>query len=506
MFPTQSRGRSSASPEVQTTNLFEGSSEGLRHRLQAQGQTLNPAVPDLHPNPDTIELPPRPPLAGELPAPLDFLTPSKFKGTFYVDTNRIEKFPAKQIEQDALSTRVILHQRMPALLDTFLKYKRIYGSSYERPLYADMNWLSLATRMIEKRPLCFLQSNDFTRLRNGKYIGAAYAEWDRVGTEAQHLNKHLTLAEYLSYDEIMLSSLLGASAPTRFINSGSRNNCGRPARGGVAHQARGVMVGLAGPRFDRDGQHDSAVICAPPARGDAVVGGRMDPGVRRLVQQWLLPGVDLDARPDPYALDGAFDVAMYKARLRVSFDVLLLEAEARARAAGKDAIVHVVGLGLGVWRKYKAQNTWFIEAFAESLDALNLQYIATVEFGWISGVPDKTKQAVEAAAAKNVIDVKFTQADPCRKREKGKLLVVSWAWDGNSYVGNEYWNGSLNSSSDPAAVCYSTIGELMNPDINPFADRVLVLGLGNEQESLPWEEPEDEGEENVENKDGGRVD
>lgn len=49
----------------------------------------------------------------------------------------------------------------------------------------------------------------------------------------------------------------------------------------------------------------------------------------------------------------------------------------------------------------------------------------------------------------------------------GKLLIVSYAWDGNSLPGNEFWGGKLGSSGDSAAAASTQIAEIHNSLINP---------------------------------------
>ncbi len=86
---------------------------------------------------------------------------------------------------------------------------------------------------------------------------------------------------------------------------------------------------------------------------------------------------------------------------------------------------------------------------------------------------------MQQVADKVGIRVKFTRRNPAEKfgeGEDGQLLVLSYAWDGNAFPGNEYWVGSLSASGDPAAACMSTIGELHNPLVNPdFLKRIKVL-------------------------------
>lgn len=395
--------------------------------------------------------------------PLHFLKNSpKTLPTF---TNRVSNFPAEQIASDALSTHITIHPRLPTLFEDFLVHKRLHGSQYEKALYKTLetySWQSLTTRLIEKRPLAFLTSSDHTLLRDGSELYDAVNEWDRNGSGEQGLNSVLTLEDYLSYDEIFLGSLIGVSGYTYFINRGSRNNCARK-RATPAWEERGLIIGLVGARFEREDRMDSSLILPP------VKSPRQHPALQRLIQKFF----------DPSCLpnNDNFDERLYVERMRITAETLLLEANARAKPTGKKAFIHVVGLGLGVWQYSSTQPSLYISTFTASLRTLRLPYISTLNFSWIDTPAADREACISAGASKN-ITVDFSKRDPAEPLEKSneEILVVSYAWDGNAMPGNEYWMGMLGASGDPAAACCSTIAELHNPLVNPYAERIVIAG------------------------------
>ncbi|KAI0903333.1 hypothetical protein F4823DRAFT_298861 [Ustulina deusta] len=386
-----------------------------------------------------------------------------------IKSNSVANFDEETVKNDALNTRIVVHSRFPQLVQQFLEHKKLHGSRVEKTFYhVGWTWQQQIARLVEKRSLVFMDRSDFTVLRSGERIGSAYMEWDRVGTEEERHNKHLFLEDYLSYDEIMLSSLIGVSGPSFFSNDGRRRNMGRRATAGD-FEPRGVIVGLVGARFEREDRMDSAFVLQDASNP------RQHPELRDIFLDFF------KQRKDP-AL--TFDGNMYKARIRVTADILFLEASQRAKAVGKKAYVYVVGLGLGVWAWHPSgnQSLLYVQAFIESLEQLgdSLSHIGTVEFAWIDEVLGFKQRSMTFGASQTVIDVRFSRRNPAEKlrgADENQLLVLSYAWDGNAFPGNEYWVGSLTATGDPAAACMSTISELHNPMVNPgFLNRVAVLG------------------------------
>lgn len=276
------------------------------------------------------------------------------------------------------------------------------------------------------------------------------------------------------------------SGPSYFINDGNRYNNGQPGAPG-SFIDRGIIIGLVGARFERKDRMDSLYVIQSSDHPDWPP--NQDPEVRSMIGEFMRYASNFSHGREEVRLEGrkgddyaVFQVDLYKRRMRVTIDMLLLEANARAEEAGKKAHAYVVGLGLGVWRRVPKQADYYISAFTDALETYKLPNIKTLEFAYINVSKSSISEAVTETAAKQGIKVIFTKRNPAAPLPKGEveeetLLVLSYAWDGNAFPGNEYWQGSLCGSGDPAAACMSTIGELHNPIVNPgFLERIKKAG------------------------------
>jgi len=415
----------------------------------------------------------------------------------------------KQLVKSAQGTRPIIHHRAVKLVTAFLEHKKANGTSIEKNVYTNLSVTQLVQRMMVKRPLVFMTKDDAYMLRDGHTFGQG--GFTRLGTRSER--SPLVLADYQSYEEMEIAALLGMSVPTPFINDGSRNNkCIR--KDTQKRETEGISVGLVGSRFERASRMEWKHMVVTqeqntPENGYGKKTGEMQP----MLQHWAelygvstLPTYDEAVKErrtkegrTRFATGGSIlgrkaflDTQVYKARCRLTAELFLAEANERAAAVGATAFTHVVGLGLGVWKVHPRQGRLQQEAYMEAAQNMDLPHVGTIFFSYMGSclLRDVCKSGKVQSRDGSEVKFEFGQRRPADQLPKVNgfwsrnarpwLLVTQYAWDANSYPGNEYWMGSdyYAMSGDPAQACSTFIPELQNPDVNEEAfmpERVHVV-------------------------------
>ena len=320
----------------------------------------------------------------------------------------------------------------------------------------------------------------------------------------------------MTYDEGKLAALLGASTKTVTINRGERLNSGIPSEKDDFEKF-GVIVGLVGPRMNKNTVMESQElrVTEDQNKKENGYGKNNNTGVLKLfanfygieylpkfselhndVQQSksfkgfvsrVLKSFKINQYPynelmtDYKEMTGRINtpeflhVPGYNRRNRITFEMLLADANARAQMLKKKAYVHVVGLGLGVWRVFNDQISLFLTEFVRTASRLNLPNISDIDFSWIINhgeevitmkdevllneegdrihKKDEKKHPGTILHIENEVKLKdgdlipntemkihISKRNPWDKlnvEDEDKLVVASWAWDGMSFVGKQ---------------------------------------------------------------------
>ncbi|XP_053951692.1 uncharacterized protein LOC128859042 [Anastrepha ludens] len=415
--------------------------------------------------------------------PLEFGT-----NTCRVMSQPVERYPA--ITKQIASAYPLIHERVLYLYLAFLEYKCKYGNDIEREIYTDMTVTSFVQRLLEKRCASFYGCIDKYLLVTGE---RGYGGFCEIGTSGE--KAPMQLKDVLSYDEIKLTAFLSVSSHSEFINDGNRYNEGVIEVDKSKIEQEGVVIGLIGGRFQVEDamEWQDIMITATQntkANGYGYTALEVEQTDRSFVnyrQLWTqfyeeqdliyekvkaLTSKRFYKRPDSRYI---FDNLMMKKRYAISFDTLLLEAEARGAAISKQMYIHVVGIGLGSWRAVPQQEKIFLQTFGERLQALlpHLTHISVVHFSYFvmsawANLQDGGFIASETHP-ENGIRIFMHNRNPSQKLApefENMMIVESYAWAGNALPGNDFWLGALSSSGDPAAACSTLISELHNPHIN----------------------------------------
>eukprot|EP00921_Rhytidocystis_pertsovi_P000473 GHVQ01000901.1.p1 GENE.GHVQ01000901.1~~GHVQ01000901.1.p1 ORF type:complete len:579 (-),score=79.68 GHVQ01000901.1:1508-3244(-) len=408
---------------------------------------------------------------------------------------------SSKLSEHIESVRPILVPHVYRMIGDFISWKMSHGSAIERNFYLGVTVESFITRIFRKRCAVFFLDEDVWTLPDGKYGRGGF---EVVGTDDEEVP--LVLENVLSYDEMLISALMGLSSYTMFFNDGSRHNNGVPGEIGT-FIPEGVIVGLVGPRFEKEFVMEHSLMVVTQTQNTETNGygknaaqtdkgkslgffaryfghDRELPTFDEVRQAMTAAGVE-DTKEFVYdnedfyysrSKNAYLNLSMYKQRIKISAQTLLLEAADRAKQAGMPAYVHVVGLGTGVWgfnpnskEDSAFQADKYIEAFQEvvmSLPEEVAQHIGVVDKSWVI----ERAQTPPSHVYENGIAMRYSKRNPQAviKEAVRMVLVVSYAWDSNSWPGNEFYlgKGYLSASGDPAAAACCSISELHNPFIN----------------------------------------
>ncbi|XP_018368077.1 PREDICTED: uncharacterized protein LOC108764362 isoform X1 [Trachymyrmex cornetzi] len=390
------------------------------------------------------------------------------------------------IELNANSVYPLIHEAMLPLIAQWLRHKRLYGSPVEKAMYADMGLIQFIHRLLDKRVASFYGAKDRWKLLDNK---SGFGAWESVGTDQE--KEPLVLTKCLSYDEIKLSAMMVVSSHTEFINNGSRKNRGIANCDPDAIQPRGIIMSVVGTRFKKPQYMEYQDIAITPQQNniDNGYGSALDGtfeekrGMRVLWAKFY--GEDYHPLYDEtvkhmksnrryISLNKRliFDIENYMKRTLLSVEIILLEANSRAEKQNTTAFLHVVGFGLGVWKIIEDQEVYFLKTFEIAIKKMNkkLKYISDIMFAYF-----RQQKCGGAGNGDYLGDIKihFALREPhsrlFRAEDSSKLLVATYASDGNTLPGNEFWFGKLETSGDPAAACSTQIAELHNSKINSRA-------------------------------------
>ncbi|XP_022117825.2 uncharacterized protein LOC110995123 isoform X1 [Pieris rapae] len=446
-----------------------------------------------------------------------------------------ERKPIERLKRNIVSTYPIIHERVLLLITHFLIYKREFGSSIEKTLYCNMTVPEFIDRLLKKRAVTFMTKKDTYKLLTGE---TGNGGWEQVGTLQQ--KPPLELENCLSYDEIKISAMVYVSGYTECINDGNRYNQAIINEKNVEEDA--IIIGLIGPRFDRPErmEYEDILITEQQNTSENGYGEEVTPTtclnvlkttyvknnqsakhmwrqiwsefyqVHSYTHQELTSYVNITDKPeDKKYLEryvktsrGIFDNEVYYKRVSVLAETSLYEAEWRGREADRMAFLNVIGCGLGVWKMSPHQNDVYILTFLERIRAFLkkdlLNHVSDVNFSYIK--PSKPildlfsnkSSPGDSPTEKRIffeckrhpsggINVQLEKREPSAKligEHEGKLLVMTYPWDGNAHPGNEFWLGSLQGSGDPAAACSTQIAELHNAHINPAVSGLNTRVVG----------------------------
>lgn len=281
------------------------------------------------------------------------------ENVFYhmVDENRTKE----KLINMARETRSFMAKEIWDLLDDYMDFLRnipsIEGNNY-KAIYQNFSREDFVKRLLFKRPLVFVGGHDHFLMRNHgqKRIrqGECASQVAKILDPLSELVPYLR--EYISYDENLLSSLIGMSTPTFYINIGS----GRPMTKDPQkpYIEEGILCGLVGARNEKAGFMENRYVF--PRNNELHSNAHLSDEFwihkvyKDAFPQGFIPTVsDIKNNKKIYKsiyIDGINEVYLEK-RLKFSVIPYIKEAAARGREQKRNIFCSVPPIGGGEYEK-----------------------------------------------------------------------------------------------------------------------------------------------------------
>ncbi len=354
----------------------------------------------------------------------------------------------------------------------------------------------LIQRFLTKRPLVFVGAGDDTRDRLFKD--------DVITTNGTKE----TVQNYMMYDECIISALIGVSNETYtlrtnpFTGTYSKNNPNNFKEDN--RHKKVILVGQCGARFERNDYMESTYINSSSIDSNSGIQRIMldemekvlnDKDNKYLKQHYkvLFDNIHNPKKLDtvPQNLDNPHDdntiqIMRYLQRLALIYIPYILNS-LKYYKTDSNLYCRVTGIGGGVWLPnwlgdrpntlsygllITLINMFIYEKFSlkKNYPNFNIElYIGNDIYEYNESKMETIHQLIATHKSNQIkiIDQYEVSIFDKTNHSENDCIVCQYAWDGNSFPGNEYWYRTWQSA-DPAFISATALAEIQNPILNPF--------------------------------------
>ena len=366
----------------------------------------------------------------------------------------------------------------------------------------------LIKRLIYNRPLVFSGELDYTKTINGKYW---FNDYDPL------LNNSGADNYDLKYQLVALGALMGCCSLTPIVNSGnkeSRENFNllrekKFFKNDQNYNTTSYVCGLVGSRFEKEKKMERAYITEEENPDNGFI--------YRKLREYFETRFNINKSKYKYNFEGK-KKNLYRERIRFTFELFLHQCYSIFLKTGTPICPVFTGLGGGVWKDasgiakeviYEIFEDSILSILTDNLEAYKkafpgIRLSGMSSYKDMNSFDDTDTECIPGIS--NVFNDKYTKqyntlmnsgleifhnhySGPEKGKHYGKFSFLNtdhlnkmletrgwmdmeakeaflFAWDGNSFVGNEYWIKDYAGSMDPVIITACSLAQLCNPFIN----------------------------------------